>query len=82
MNLNSFLTPYQAEKYPHFNVLLQDLFENKLSSTAATRYKEDEKANLSTCYIKTRDDYETIKFVYDMIWDILTNKSTDEKVGW
>lgn len=78
MNQNSFLTPFQARKYPHFCVLLQDLFGSKLSPSVATKCKENERTALLVTFVKSRDDYETLKLTYDLIWDILTDKSSDE----
>lgn len=80
MNSGRYLTPYQVERYPHFSALLRDVIGNKLSSTTATKSKEHERRSLLTNYVRARNDYETIKLVYDLVWDIITEKSSEEKV--
>ena len=78
---NLFVTPSQAERYPHFTQLLQDLLEHKVCVTnLVTKSKNEQRQNVFHEYQRIRNEYEAVKLVYDSIWDILADSSLEEDV--
>ncbi len=78
---NSFVTPSQAERYPHFTQLLKDLFEHRISATNfVTKSKNEQRQKVFQEYLKTRNEFEAVKLVYDSIWNVIADSSLEEDV--
>lgn len=78
---NSFVTPSQAERYPHFTQLLKDLFEHRISATNfVTKSKNEQRQKVFQEYQKTKNEFEAVKLVYDSIWDVIADSSLEEDV--
>lgn len=81
MAVNSLLTPYQVERFPHFAQLLKDLFENRISSNFVTKSRNFERQQSFQEYHKTKHEYESMKLVYDTLWDIVADSSLEDEVN-
>ncbi|XP_032791809.2 HAUS augmin-like complex subunit 4 [Daphnia magna] len=71
---SSFITPSQAERYPHFAQFLKNLFEHKICpNNFATKSQNDERREISREYQRTKKSYDAVKLIYDSVWDIIAN---------
>jgi hypothetical protein len=74
------LTPQQAEKNPHFMEVLKGVFQHKLNNDFVTKSKAEERQKVFKEFSKAQSSYESVKLVYDTIWDIIADNNLDAKV--
>lgn len=77
---NSILTPVQAETYPYFAQLLKDLFEHKICpKNFVTRSLDTQKREVYQEYQNAKKDYDSVKLIYDTLWDIIADNASQEE---